>query len=406
VKTASPAQVGFIQGVQTPNVAVDPKAFAAYTRRMRFAALAPTAISPGSSTQVQLKKTGVVSALEVRVAGNVVVSGTIGTTTASYEWPRNILKGVKISVNGQSTLIDARGLDVNVAEYLSDRDINDRGVSQRYANATAVTQGTLSQSHEDWGATGAAANFIAPGLNTAATGPYPVDLTYVIPIALKQANLIGSVFGQSQATNINAEFIWGQATTAGATELFSAIGASAVISLAAVTFDVTAVAYSIPVVNGTTVVPDLSMLHGLNHWQIGVSASGETEYLLPGTGAGRSLCRVFYNIYNGGTPLTPLAHTATNITTCAYKYGANDVPETLVNGSKLRAINERAYGTDIGKNWGYGCWDFINQYAARDIIDLGQTSDFRVVIGLAATPAAGSVVHLTQETLFAANVGA
>jgi hypothetical protein len=403
VKTASPAQVGFIQGVQTPNTQVNPQAFAAYTRRMRFSALGSTAISPGSSTQVQLKKTGVVSALEVRVSGNVVVSGTIGTTTASYEWPRNILKGVKLSVNGQSTLIDARGLDINLAEYLSDRDINDRGVSQRYGNATAVQQGTLSQSHEDWGATGAASNYIAPGLNVAATGTYPIDLTYVIPIALNQANLIGSIFGQSQATNINAEFIWGQAVTAGVAELFSAIGASAAISLAGVNFDVTAVAYSIPVVNGTTVVPDLSMLHGLNHWQMPVSTSGETEYLLPGTGAGRSLCRVFYQVLNAGVPY---AHTSTNITTCAYKYGANDVPETLVNGSKLRAINERAYSTDIGKNWGFGCWDYINQYAARDIVDLGQTSDFRIVIGLAGTPSAGSSVHLTQETLFAANVGA
>lgn len=403
---ASPSQVGFIQGVQTPNVVVDPVLFAAYTRRMRFSALGNTAISPGSSTQVQLKKTGIVPALEVRVSGNVVVGGTIGTTTAGFEWPRNLLKGVKVSVNGQSTLVDARGLDVNVAEYLSDRDINDRGVLQRFNSATAVQQGTLSQSHEDWGATGAASNFIAPGLNVAAVGTYPVDMTYVIPIALNQVNLIGSVFGQSQATNINAEFIWGQALTAGASELFSAIGASATISLAGVNFDVTAVAYSIPVVNGVTIVPDLSMLHGLNHWSVGVSTSGETEYLLPGTGAGRSLCRVFYNVYNGGTPLTPFAHTATNFTTCAYKYGANDVPETLVNGSKLRAINERAYGTDIGKNWGYGCWDFINQYAARDIIDLGQTSDFRVVIGLASTPTAGAQVHLTQETLFAANVGA
>jgi hypothetical protein len=403
VKTGSPAQVGFIQGVQTPNTQVNPQAYAAYTRRMRFSALGSTAISPGSSTQVQLKKTGVVAALEVRVFGNVVVGGTIGTTTASYEWPRNILKGVKVSVNGQSTLIDARGLDINCAEYLADRDINDRGVLQRFGNATAVQQGTLSQSHEDWGATGAASNYIAPGLNVAAIGTYPIDLTYVIPIALNQTNLIGSVFGQSQATNINAEFIWGQATTAGVAELFSAIGGSATISLTGVSFDVTALVYSIPVVNGTTVVPDLSMLHGLNHWQMPVSTSGETEYLLPGTGAGRSLCRVFYQILNAGVPY---AHTSTNITTCAYKYGANDVPETLTNGSKLRALNERAYGTDIGKNWGYGCWDFINQYAARDIIDLGQTSDFRVVIGLASTPSAGSAVHLTQETLFAANVGA
>jgi hypothetical protein len=396
----APVQVAFVQGVQTPSAVVAPQLFAQYTRRMRFAAQSATPIAGlGTSNQVQLKKTGVVSALEVRVAGNVVIGGTIGTTTASYEWPYNLLKGIKVSVNGQSTLIDVRGLDVKANEYMTEREINDRGVAQRFGNATAFNQGTLSLSHEDWGATGAAANFIAPGLNVAAVATYPLDLTYFIPLAANQVNLIGSIFGQSQATNINLELIW--ATQA---ELFSAFGASATLTMTGVNFDVTALAYSIPVVQGNTVLPDLSQLHGLNHYQQAVTVSGESEYLLPGTGAGRALLRLFYNVMTGSTS-TPLAHTAANFTTCAYKFGANDVPETLVNGSKLRAINERSYNTDIGKLWGYGCWDYASQYALRDVIDLGQTSDFRLVIGLAATPTAG-IVHITQETLFAASVGA
>ncbi len=395
----SPVQVAFVQGVQTPDTVVHPALFYKLTRRMRFTAQSQGAISFGSSSQVQLKKTGVVAGLEIRVSGSVVVGGTIGTTTASYEWPYNLLKGLKLSVNGQSTLIDARGLDIKVAEYMGDRGLDDRGVSQRVGSTTAITQGTLALSHEDWGGTGAASNYIAPGTNVAATGTYPIELTYFVPIAADQASLVGSVFGQSQATNINVELIW-----ASQTDLFSAVGGSATLTFTGINYDVTAVTYSIPVVDGKAVLPDLSNLHGLNHIQMPVTASGETEFLLPGTGAGRYLLRVFYNVYSG-SPSAPLAATAANFGNQSYKFGANDVPEIYTNGTKLRAKNERDYNTDIGKAWGFMCHDFENQYALRDIIDLGTTSDFRLVIGLVNSPTAGAV-HITQETLFLATVGA
>lgn len=394
----APATVAFIQGVQTPNTDVNPGAFAAYTRRMRFAAQSPTAIAGlGSANQVQLKKTGVVAGLEVRIAGSVVIGGTIGTTTMSYEWPYNLLQSLKLSVNGQSTLIDARGLDIKVNEFQSHREVDDRGVLQRIGSTTAQQQGTLSLSADDWGGTGAAANYMAPGTNVAAIGTYPLDFTFFVPVALDQVNLIGSVFGQSQATNINIELNW--ATQA---QLFSAVGGAATISFTGVTFDITALVYSIPVVHGRTVLPDLSMLHGLNHYQQAVPVSGEQEFLLPGTGAGRSLCRLTWNLYSSNVPL---AQSAANFGNTAYKFGANDVPEIVPNGAKLRAMNERWYNTDIGRSWGFGAWDFISQYALRDIIDLGQTADFRLLVTPVATPTSG-VIHITQETLFAATVGA
>lgn len=392
--------VAFVQGVQTPATQVAPAVFAANTRRMRFAAQAPTPIAGlGSSNNVQLKKTGVISALEVRVWGDVVIGGTIGTTTASYAWPYNLVRAFKLSVNGQSTLIDAQGLEIKVNEPMSNKNLDDRGVAQRVGNATAFQQGTLSLSSEDWGGTGAAANYIAPGLNVAAVGTYPIELTYFIPVASDQVALIGSIFGQSQATNINLEVVW--STQA---QLFSAFGGAATLTTTAVNFDVTALAYSIPVVNGVTVLPDLSMLHGLNSYQQSVTASGISEYLVPGTGAGRSMLRIYANVYSGAVA-TPLAVTSANFTTLNYKFGANDVPEELPNGSKLRAINERSYNTDIGKLWGYFCFDFASQFVLRDLIDLGSTSDFRLSVGLVATPTSG-IVRICQETLFATSVGA
>lgn len=395
---SSPATVAYVQGVQTPAVRVDPLGFAAYTRRMRFAAQSSTAIAGlGSADQVQLKKTGIIAALEIRIAGSVVIGGTIGTTTMSWEWPYNLLKSLKLSVNGQSTLMDVRGLDLKVNEFQSHREIDDRGVLQRVGSTTARQQGTLSLASDDWGGTGAAANFMAPGTNVAAIATYPLDFTFFVPVAIDQVNLIGSVFGQSQATNVNVELNW-----ATQTDLFTAVGGAATINFDAVTYDITALAYSIPVVNGETIVPDLSMLHGLNHVQQPLTVSGETEILLPGTGAGRNLCRLTWNVMSSAAPL---AQSAANFANASYKFGANDVPEILANGSKLRAMNERWYNTDIGVVWGFGAWDWFSQYALRDIVDLGQTSDFRLVVSPVATPTNGKI-HFTQETLFAANVGA
>jgi hypothetical protein len=387
-----------LQGVQAPDVVVDPPTFYRYTRRMRFPMRAQTAIAGlGTSDSVQLKKTGVVAGLEVRIGGSVVIGGTIGTTTMSYEWPYNLVKAFKLSANGQSNLIDARGLTIKAWDFIGNGDVNDRGVQQRIGNATAKYQGTLSLASEDWGGTGAAANFMAPGLNVAAIATYPIDLTYFIPLAADQVSLVGSIYGQSQATNLNLEIVYSSQA-----ELFSAVGGAATISFAGVTFDVTGVVYSIPNVGGRYVVPDLSQFHQISEFRQGGLVSGANEVNLPGTGAGRTLLRLLWNVYSSATPL---AMNATNFSDVAWKYGGNDVPETLPNGQKLRALNERQTGCDIGANWGLALWDFASQHALRDAVDTGSTSDLRIVIGLVSSPTNG-YVQLAQENLFAGAVGA
>lgn len=393
-----PAATAYIQGVQTNDTVSDINSFMAYTRRNRYAMKSASAIPGlGASENVQLRKTGVVAALEVRISGSVVIGGTIGTTTMSYEWPYNLIKAFKLSVNGQSTLIDTRGLDLKFADIALNPRLSDRGVDQRYGNATAVSNGTLSQSHEDWGGTGAASNYMAPGLNVAATGTYPIELTYVIPVADDQLSLTGSLFGQSQATTINLEIQY-----ATQSELFSAVGASATVSFAGVVSDVTGVVYSIPVVNGHAVVPDLSNLHGINTFMTTLTAAGDTEINLPGTGQGRTLLRLWWNAYSSATPLVM---NATNYGNLGYKFGSNTVPEILPNGSKLRALNERQLNCDAGKCWGFGLHNFAESFGKRDIIDLGSTSDFRLMIGLVSSPTNGRA-HITQETVYAAAVGA
>jgi hypothetical protein len=162
--------------------------------------------------------------------------------------------------------------------------------------------------------------------------------------------------------------------------------------------------YSIPNVGGRYVVPDLSMFHQLAEARQGGLAQGTNEPLLAGTGVGRRLMRLLFNVYSGATP-TPLAMNATNFNTVGWAYGGSDVPEQYPTGTNLRAENIRTTGTDLGGLWGLGLWDFASIFALRDVVDEAATSDLRVQIGLVSAPTSG-YAQILQETLFAAPVGA
>lgn len=385
-----------IQGVQSPNVTVDPDNFYKATRRLRFPMQPLKAISGlGTTDTVQLRQTGIVAGLEVRVKGTITFGGTIGTTTMAYEWPFNLIQEFRLSANGQSNLLRYRGLTARAYEMAVNPRLDDAGLSKSFGG-TAFTAGTLALPCDDWGTSGV--NVLAPGTNVAAVGTFTVDLTFFLPVAADPVSLVGSVYAQSSATNLTLDLQW--ATQA---QIVSALGGAATFAQA-LSWKVTGLAYSIPNVNGAYVVPDLSQFHQLAEYRVGGLAQGTNEPVLPGTGVGRRLMRLFFNAYSGATP-TPLAMTDANFTTVGWAYGGSDVPEAYPLGGDLRAQNVRVAGVDLGGLWGLGLWDFASQFALRDVIDEGSTSDLRIQIGLVAAPTSG-YAQICQETLFAAPVGA
>ena len=385
-----------IQGVTSPNMVVDPPSFYAATRRLRFPMRSLTAIAGlGTTDSVQLRQTGIISSLEIRVQGTITFGGTIGTTTMSYEWPLNLIQEVRLSANGQSNLIRARGLTVRAMEFVTNPKLDDTGISKSFGGTAAVV-GTLALPSDDWGTSGV--NVLAPGTNVAAVGTYTVDLTFFVPVAADPVSLIGAVYAQSSATNLSLDIQW--ATLA---QIVSALGGAATFA-SALNWGVTGRAFSIPNVNGNYVVPDLSQFHQLAEARVGGLAQGTNEPLLAGTGVGRRLMRLLFNAYSGAVP-TPLAMNSTNFNVLGWAYGGSDVPEGYNGGTNLRAENIRVAGVDLGGLWGIGVWDFASQFALRDVIDEGATSDLRIQIGLVSAPTSG-YAQIAQETLFAAPVGA
>jgi hypothetical protein len=114
--------------------------------------------------------------------------------------------------------------------------------------------------------------------------------------------------------------------------------------------------------------------------------------------------RLYAQVYSGATP-APLANTTANIGQIGWRYGGNDTPEFVPNGYQLRYINELDYNDDIGRLWGFFCWDFATAWAFRDAVDEGSTTDLRLLVNLINSPTSG-VARVVQETIFAAPVGA
>lgn len=384
-----------IQGVASPDITVDPTSFYAATRRLRYPMKSLTNIAGiGSTDSTQLRQTGIVAGLEVRLTGNLVFGGTITGTSMTFEWPFNLAREFRLSANGQSNLVKCRGLTIRGLEFAGNAKLDDTGLTATFGS-TAVISGSLKLPSDDWGTS--AGNALNPGATVAAVGTYTVDITYFIPVAADYITLIGAVYAQSSATNLTLDIDYNTQAA------LLTLGGSATVAFN-LQFSVVGQVFSIPNVGGKFVVPDLSQFHQIAEFRQAGLGVGTNEPLLAGTGVGRKLMRVMFNVYSGATP-APLAMTAANFNVVSWAYGGADVPEGYATGTNLRALNIRQAGVDLGGNWGLGMWDFASAFALRDVVDEGATSDLRLQIGLVNSPTSG-FAQIAQETLFAAPVGA
>ena len=384
-----------LQGIETPNVSVDPDAFFKYTRRQRFSMKSLATFGGfGSTDSLALRQTGVISKLFVRVAGTITATAGAATTA---EYPHNLIKALKISANGQSNLINVNGSQLKVVNVMGNPALTSKGVGRNAGTTVGTgrntTSGTLSLAAEDWG-TNAGAQ-IGPAVTSLTAVAYAVELVYEVPIAYDDRYLTGAIYGQTNATQLTVDIDWASAADVTATGTLTP----------ALQFQVVGEVFTIPNVGGRYVVPDLSAFHSLIGFRQSGLASGDNEVLLPGTGVGRQLMRLIGQVYTGASPGAPLVVNATNYSQLAWRYGGNDTPETVTPGTVLRHINEWDYNDDIGGIWGYFCYDFATAWAFRDAVDQGATTDLRVVVGLVSTPTNG-IFRGVQETIFAAPVGA
>jgi hypothetical protein len=380
--TTAPAR--YMQGVAVPAEAVDPAAFFKGTRRKTQ--LEQQFSYTGQPQQtVELRKSDILSGILIRFSGSAVINIGTGTVTSTARWPYDFIKAAKFTANGAANLINVSGLKLKIRDMMKRTDLNDRGVSQTVAG-TARTQGTLARASESWGV----------GSNsTLASGTYPVELEWFVPVAEDEVDLAGAVFLATSTSDLTLGL-----DLESLSNLFVLTGNGT----AALTgnFQVISTKFSIPIDQGHIVVPDLSVFHSMIQSRSTAIQNGENEVRIIGQGAGKALLRAFYQVWNGaGAAAAPLAMTTTNFGLQAWRYGNNETPDAFIDGTHMRAAMERYYNDDLGAIWGVGVHEFASENSFRDVVDMGTTSDLRIVTNIQSGVALASpAIEYVTETVF------
>lgn len=389
----TPAPARYMQGIAVPAESVRPQEFFARTRR--HIRMEKQFSYTGQPTEtVQLLKADILSGILIRYSGKIVVTPGTGTVATTARWPYDFLKSVKLSANGASNLINCSGLKLKARDLMKRSDLTDRGIVETVAGAQR-NQGTLARASESWG--------VGSATTALTAGTYDVDLEWFVPVAEDEIDLAGAIFLATSSSDLTL-----QLDLATLAELFVTTGNGT----AALTgnFQVVTTKFSIPIgADGQIVVPDLSVFHSLIQSRTaGSIQTGENEIRLIGQGAGKSLLRVFYQLWNGaGAAAAPVPMTAANFGRQAWRYGNNETPDEFIDGSHLRVDQERRYNADLGGLWGFGVHDFAHENAFRDVVDMGTTAELRLISNIqSALTLASPAVEYVTETVFLAGQSA
>lgn len=385
--TERPAPVAMMQGVAVPASSVRPAEFFSKTRRHIL--LERQVSWSGQSQDVfELRKSDILSSLLVRFSGSLVVTPSTGSVASTARWPYDLIKQCRFSANGASNIINCSGAKLKVRDVMKRSDLTDRGVERTWAGAT-VRQGTLSQASESWG--------VGSASSALAGGTYPVELEWTVPVAEDEIDLAGAIFLATSSTDLTLTLDWEAIAN-----LFTVV-APATVSLTG-TVQVISTKFSIPIgADGQIVVPALNVFHSLIQSRTTAIQTGENEVRLVGQGAGKSLLRAYYQLWNGAAPQTQVPLTAANFGKQSWRYGNNETPDEYIDGTHLRMVNERNYNADIGVLHGFGCHEFASENAFRDVVDMGTTSELRLAISLASGLAlTNPALEYVTETVFLA----
>lgn len=388
--TTQQAQTTTFQGIVVPGSSYNPKEFFKRTRRqlVLYKTISSWA-GFGNTDVVGTFRSGILAALNVKIAGSLVIALNSGTCATTPKWPYGILRNCRFQANGQSNLIAADGWFLRLREATRNEDFSDRGV-QNYVGGsspgTSRTQGTLALDTESWG--------VGSNVSGLSSGTYSVELSIRVPVAYETKRLTGAVFCQTTSTTLELDLDW-----ANETDLFTLTGAATVTF--SPTVSVEAEVYTIPKDGkGGFFLPDLSNFHSYIQTKSNAAiTAGNNEFTLAGQGVGRQLTGIFWRLWNSAAPVIP---TDGNITQPYWRYGTNETPEEWLDGQTLRVQNERDYGVDISSLMGFLAIDFDREFAFRDVVDEGSATELRFGESVSSSISLSSpYIEYAQDVLLA-----
>lgn len=353
-----------LQALPPVPFSVNPAQFAALTRKRVFPHF--TAASPGSGGEIvrELPQSGLISALRITFAGQVVVA--TAADEASNEWPYGLLSRFKLNVNGQTELFNVEGEDLHVLRYLKNPSFED---------ATDVYPGQVG------------------GGTDTAIGTHPLHLTWVVPIAMDPVTLVGSLFAQTSATQLEISI-----QQALAADLFETPANCTLTG----NWTVEIVSFDIPRTDGALILPDVSRLHAVNSVRTPVTNTGENRLeLIRSSGL---LSRLLISgEASDGNPLSahPSTPAARKLDALSFEYGSQERPYRWNPAATLVAANNEDYGGV--PPYDRLVLDTVRYNSVRDGIHLQGLTEAAVVVDIGdSVTLSNGYVRMVQETLFAA----
>lgn len=352
-----------LSNVPAQQFVVDPASFFQMTKKN---VTTPKTLAPGAGATggVQLLQTGVVSKLLITFVGTVTVATAAATT--SDQWPYNLLKFFKLSANGANDLWSCDGIDLHTLRFC------------RYPAYVERVDAFPD---------------VVGGGGNVAVGTYTLSLTWEVPIAMDDTSLIGALYAQSSATNLQVTI--SQAANA---DLFSANPGNVTI---AGTWFVTETFFDVPYnADGALVIPDLSRLHGFNSVDVPITNTGETR--IPLIRSQGQLSRLFTSVRRSAAArlsALPNAAATAKLEALRLEYGGNQRPLVFDPAALLLSVNNMHYGATAP--YDRLVFDFVKENPPRDIILMGGVTELAVVprVGSGVT-VSGGTVRVVQETLF------
>jgi len=336
-------------------------------------AFAYTGLGGGRMDQ-RVQNVGILSFIRLVFAGTLTVTGG-GTVTSTYQFPWNMAKRITVQANGQTSLMQAEGMDYRIR-----RQRLYRNPLEYLVNAAGVvdTKGN-------------------PNPGTIANGTYSVGWIYDLPIVHDMTTLTGALFAQSDSNYLSYTI-----EPALTSDLFTVSGGSTV-SLTG-TFYPQLTYFDIPYVDSqqgrVVAIPDLRWLHGFIASNLPFANTGDVVTPLI-KNAGQLIALYLYLDNGGAAQISPQAA----LDAFRLEYGGNRRPIVWSGPPGYGPAfgleeNQRNYNGLLIPN--YICVDLENDNPERDLIYPRGVSELQAVAKITAgtTINANAHVHFVEETLF------
>jgi hypothetical protein len=359
--------VAFLSNLPPDKFSMQPALFAQATERQDIPQQSSEFKGLGSSLQIRLQNVGVISL--VKLYFNLTLkTGASGTVTALPGFPYYLAKRLAFNANGQTSLIAA--LDTTL-----------RARRMRiFRNPAEVIESAPP--------VGALANSTS----------YPCAFMLDVPVSHDMYSGIGWILAQNPATYLSLEI-----TFANSSDVFAFTGSGEIATFTGTVYaELTTFAVGQAQVGnqqGVTIIPDLSVFHGLLDNTFNFSNSGLVQAPLIRT-AGQ-LVNYAFNINNGGAAeIAPAA-----LTEIAFKYGGNRQPRVYNPTQFLIDKNQQDYnGVVQVRGLTHTYFDFEVDNPVRDLVLPEGLVELQTAITIpnAITPSSNAYLLYAEEALYPA----